>query len=62
MKRAAESAMRAGAKGIKICCAGRLQGAEIARDEWVIIGSVPLHTCVQILTMLWQKLIQRMAS
>jgi len=44
MKRAAESAMRAGAKGIKICCAGRLQGAEIARDEWVIIGSVPLHT------------------
>jgi small subunit ribosomal protein S3 len=44
MKRAAESAMRAGAKGVKICCAGRLQGAEIARDEWVIIGSVPLHT------------------
>ena len=44
MKRAADSAIRAGAKGIKICCAGRLQGAEIARDEWVIIGSVPLHT------------------
>ena len=44
MKRAAESAIRSGAKGIKICCAGRLQGAEIARDEWAIIGSVPLHT------------------
>lgn len=44
MKRAADSAIRAGAKGIKICCAGRLGGAEIARDEWVIVGSVPLHT------------------
>lgn len=44
MKRAADSAIRAGAKGIKICCAGRLQGAEIARDEWAIVGSVPLHT------------------
>ncbi len=44
MKRAADSMMRAGARGGKICCAGRLQGAEIARDEWVIVGSVPLHT------------------
>ena len=44
MKRAADSAIRAGAKGVKICCAGRLQGAEIARDEWAIVGSVPLHT------------------
>jgi len=44
MKRATDSAMRSGAKGIKICCAGRLQGAEIARDEWAIVGSVPLHT------------------
>lgn len=44
MKRATDSAIRAGAKGIKICCAGRLQGAEIARDEWAIVGSVPLHT------------------
>lgn len=44
MKRAATSAMRAGAKGIKICCAGRLGGAEIARSEWVRLGSVPLHT------------------
>jgi small subunit ribosomal protein S3 len=44
MKRAALSAMRSGAKGIKICCAGRLGGAEIARSEWVRIGSTPLHT------------------
>ena len=44
MKRAASSSMRAGAKGIKICCAGRLHGAEIARSEWTRIGSLPLHT------------------
>jgi len=44
MKRAAASAMRAGAKGIKIRCAGRLQGAEIARSEGIRIGSIPLHT------------------
>ena len=44
MKRAGAAAMRAGAKGIKICCAGRLNGAEIAREEWVRLGSVPLHT------------------
>jgi small subunit ribosomal protein S3 len=44
MKRAAIDAMRAGAEGIKICCAGRLGGAEIARDEWLRLGSVPLHT------------------
>lgn len=44
MKRAAASTMRAGATGIKICCAGRLNGAEIARSEWVRVGSVPLHT------------------
>ena len=44
MKRAAQTAMRGGAKGIKICCSGRLQGAEIARREWTRIGSVPLHT------------------
>jgi small subunit ribosomal protein S3 len=44
MKRAAASAMRMGAKGIKIKCAGRLMGAEIAREEWVRVGSVPLHT------------------
>lgn len=44
MKRAAANAIRAGAKGIKIRCSGRLAGAEIARDEWIRVGSVPLHT------------------
>ncbi|MBN1549735.1 30S ribosomal protein S3 [Candidatus Babeliales bacterium] len=44
MKRAAAGALRAGAKGIKIRCAGRLGGAEIARAEWLRIGSIPLHT------------------
>jgi len=44
MKRAALSAMKSGAKGIKIRCKGRLNGAEIARTEWTRVGSVPLHT------------------
>jgi small subunit ribosomal protein S3 len=44
MKKAASSALRAGARGVKICTAGRLGGAEIARDEWVRVGSTPLHT------------------
>lgn len=44
MKKAAVSAIRGGAKGIKICCAGRLHGAEIARTEWTRVGSIPLHT------------------
>jgi small subunit ribosomal protein S3 len=44
MKRAGFAALKAGAKGIKICCAGRLGGAEIARSEWLRLGSVPLHT------------------
>ena len=44
MKRAVSSAMRSGAKGIKICVSGRLNGAEIARSEWARMGSVPLHT------------------
>jgi len=44
MKRASVTAMKSGAKGIKICCSGRLNGAEIARTEWVRVGSVPLHT------------------
>ena len=44
MKRAAANTLRAGAKGIKICCGGRLNGAEIARTEWLRMGSVPLHT------------------
>lgn len=44
MKRAVQSARRAGAEGIKIQCAGRLGGAEIARTEGYNEGRVPLHT------------------
>ncbi len=44
MKRAVQSAMRAGAEGIKIQCAGRLNGAEIARSERYEEGRVPRHT------------------
>lgn len=44
MKRAVTSALKAGAKGIKICVSGRLGGAEIARSEWYREGRVPLHT------------------
>ena len=44
MKRAIQSALRLGAKGIKVCLGGRLAGNEIARTEWQREGSVPLHT------------------
>ena len=44
MKRAVQSAMRLGAKGIRVNCSGRLGGAEIARTEWYREGRVPLHT------------------
>ena len=44
MKRAIQSALRLGAKGIRVCLAGRLAGNEIARTEWLRQGSVPLHT------------------
>ena len=44
MKRAVTNAMRLGAKGVKICVAGRLNGSEIARTEWYREGRVPLHT------------------
>lgn len=44
MKRGVSSAMRFGALGIKIICAGRLGGAEMARTEWYREGRVPLHT------------------
>jgi len=44
MKRAVQSAQRAGAEGIKIQCSGRLGGAEIARTEGYNEGRVPLHT------------------
>ena len=44
MKRAIQSALRLGAKGIKVCLSGRLGGNEIARSEWLSEGSIPLHT------------------
>ena len=44
MKRAIQSALRLGAKGIRVCLSGRLAGNEIARTEWIREGSVPLHT------------------
>ena len=44
MRQAVTRAMRAGAKGIRIACGGRLSGAEMARREWVREGRVPLHT------------------
>ena len=44
MKKAVQSSMRLGAKGIKVLCSGRLGGAEIARNEKYNEGSVPLHT------------------
>lgn len=44
MKQTVTRTMRMGAEGIKIMCAGRLAGAEIARTEWYSEGKVPLHT------------------
>jgi small subunit ribosomal protein S3 len=44
MKKSVQSALRFGAKGIKIRTSGRLNGAEIARSEWYREGQVPLHT------------------
>ncbi|MFO0004382.1 MAG: 30S ribosomal protein S3, partial [bacterium] len=44
MKQAVTQARRAGAKGIKVICSGRLGGAEIARTERYHEGRVPLHT------------------
>ena len=44
MKKGINSAVRFGAKGIKISCSGRLGGAEMARREWYREGRVPLHT------------------
>ena len=44
MKKAVQTAMRFGAKGIKVHCGGRLGGAEMARREWYREGRVPLHT------------------
>jgi small subunit ribosomal protein S3 len=44
MKKAIESAVRFGAKGVKLRCSGRLGGSEIARSEWYLDGQLPLHT------------------
>jgi small subunit ribosomal protein S3 len=44
MRKAVESALRFGARGIKIRVSGRLNGAEIARSEWYLHGQLPLHT------------------
>lgn len=44
MRQSIQRAMRAGAKGIKIACSGRLGGSEMARYEWAREGRVPLHT------------------
>lgn len=44
MKKAVQSAMEKGAQGIKVRCAGRLGGAELARVEQYLVGRVPLHT------------------
>jgi len=44
MKRAVTNTIRLGAQGVKVCVAGRLNGAEIARTEWYREGRVPLHT------------------
>lgn len=44
MRKAVESALRMGAKGIKVMCSGRLGGVEIARSEWYLKGQLPLQT------------------
>jgi small subunit ribosomal protein S3 len=44
MKKSVTSALKMGARGIRIACAGRLGGAEMARREWYREGRVPLHT------------------
>ncbi|HEY1418766.1 MAG TPA: 30S ribosomal protein S3, partial [Myxococcaceae bacterium] len=44
MKKAIQTAMKFGAKGIRVACSGRLGGSEMARYEWYREGRVPLHT------------------
>src|SRR5438445_462333 len=44
MRKAVDSALRFGCKGIKVRVGGRLNGAEIARTEWYLQGQLPLHT------------------
>ena len=44
MKKAVQTALKFGAKGIRVACSGRLGGSEMARYEWYREGRVPLHT------------------
>jgi small subunit ribosomal protein S3 len=44
MKKIIEESQRFGALGVKVMCSGRLNGAEIARSEWILEGRLPLHT------------------
>jgi small subunit ribosomal protein S3 len=44
MRKGVDTALKVNAKGIKVYCAGRLNGAEIARTEWYLQGQLPLHT------------------
>ncbi len=44
MKMTVQKSLKSGAKGVKVCCSGRLGGAEIARVEWHREGKIPLHT------------------
>ncbi|MBI2838267.1 MAG: 30S ribosomal protein S3 [Acidobacteria bacterium] len=44
MRKSVETAHKFGARGIKVRCSGRLNGAEIARAEWYLQGRLPLHT------------------
>jgi small subunit ribosomal protein S3 len=44
MRRAVQTAMRAGALGVRVACAGRLGGTDMGRKEWYREGRVPLHT------------------
>jgi small subunit ribosomal protein S3 len=44
MKKAVQTSLKFGAKGIRVACAGRLGGSEMARYEWYREGRVPLHT------------------
>ena len=61
MKRVMQSALRLGAEGIKVCCSGRLGGAEIARTEYYREGLCLCIPCAQILIMQPLRLIQLMA-
>jgi ribosomal protein S3 len=61
MKQSIEQVMEAGALGVKIECAGRLGGAEIARSERLFKGKLPLHTCAPTLILPESQLILLMA-